>query len=133
MIGTVPFKDKLICFSHILSEIGFLVYTTVLFSFLSPVMPSASRLKLGSAVIWGLIGLIGVVWIIFVSHIIKLFYMKRQMKITQTKKEAEEKEIQEQLEIQNEKKERLKKKQKLRERLQTIQEKEEEIVIYMRI
>ena len=35
MIVSFPFKDKLICFLHIISEFGFLLYSSALFPFLS--------------------------------------------------------------------------------------------------
>ena len=94
MILTWPFKDKLICCSHIISEFGFFLYTSTLFPFLSESMTTNSRLYLGSIIIWGLISLIILIWIIFIVHIIKMCILKNQLKKTQ-KLEAEKKELEE--------------------------------------
>ena len=80
MISTFPFKDRLICCSHIISELGFLLYVSALFFFLSQTMETNSRSYLGSIIIWGLIGLIVVIWIIFIIHIVKTCLEKRQIK-----------------------------------------------------
>ena len=96
---TKPFKDKLICTSHILSEIGFLFYTSALFPFLSEQMESSSRESFGSIIIWGLISLIGVIWIIFIIHIIKLFLVKINLQRLRVRQEKEEIENQRIIEI----------------------------------
>ena len=80
MIATFPFKDKLICLSHIISELGFLVYNSALFAFLSESMTTSSRSYLGSVVIWGLIGLIVLIWIIFIIHIVKVCISNHKLK-----------------------------------------------------
>ena len=94
MIFIFPFKDKLICSSHIISEFGFFLCTSTLFSFLSESMTTNSRLYLGSIILWRLIGLIVLIWIIFIVHIIKMCIFKHQLKKTQ-KLEAEQKELEE--------------------------------------
>ena len=80
MISYFPFKDKLICCSHIISEIGFVLFTSSLFFFLSETMVTSSRSNLGSITIWGLITLIVIIWIIFVVHMVKVFILKRRFK-----------------------------------------------------
>ena len=102
MISSFPFKDKLICFSHIISEFGFFLYTSALFAFLSQSMPTNSRSNLGSVILWGLIGLIVIIWLIFFIHIIKVCIYKYKMK----KDEALAKEIEEE-EKENEEREKI--------------------------
>ena len=80
MIATFPFKDKLICLSHIISELGFLMYSSVLFPFLSESMATSPRSYLGSIVIWGLIGLIVLIWIIFIIHVVKVCISSKNAK-----------------------------------------------------
>ena len=92
MVFTFPFKDKLICSSHIISEFGFLIYTSTLFPFLSEEMETNSRSDLGSIIIWGVLGLIILIWIIFIIHIIKVCILKRQVKKDETLAKELEKE-----------------------------------------
>ena len=80
MIVSFPFKDKLICFSHIISEFGFLLYSSALFPFLSESIATNPRSYLGSLIIWGLIGLIILIWIIFLIHIVKVCIFNRRLK-----------------------------------------------------
>ena len=80
MIVSFPFKDKLICFSHIISEFGFLLYSSALFPFLSESIATNPRSYLGSLIIWGLIGLIILIWIIFLIHIVKVCIFNRKLK-----------------------------------------------------
>ena len=135
MIICFPFKDKLICSSHIISEIGFVLYTSSLFFFLSETMVTSSRSNLGSMTIWGLIALIVIIWIIFVVHIVKVFILRRRFK----KQEKLAKELEEEAKINEENAKVLKQKQKLcqerhRKVVEMISEENKEIkVIYIYI
>ena len=99
MILTFPFKDTLICCSHIIAEFGFLIYISALFPFLSEKMGTSSRSSLGSIIIWGVLGLIILIWIIFIIHIVKVCRVKWHLR----KDEALAKEIEKE---ENEKAER---------------------------
>ena len=92
IIGTFPFKDKLICFSHIFSECGFLIYISSLFPFISDTMETSQRLYLGTIIIWGVFVLIVVIWFIFIVYLVKLLVLKRRERIL---KELEEERLKE--------------------------------------
>ena len=99
IICTFPFKDKLICSSHIISEIGFVIYTSALFIFLSETMETDSRSYIGSIIIWGVLGLIIFIWIIFIIHIIKVCAVNWRLKKDQA--------LAKELEIEEKKKEEI--------------------------
>ena len=90
MLKTIPFRDKLICSSHILSEIGFLCYTSSLFPFLSEEMDSKDRLYIGSIIVWSLVSLMAIIWLIFLCHLFILFINHRKLKKAQKVLEEEE-------------------------------------------
>ena len=117
MLRTIPFKDKLICATHIVSEIGFLFYACSLFFFLSEELESGKRLYLGSIIVWGLIILMGVIWLMFIAHIIKLFIHKRRQRKEKKLLEEEENETQLKTELELEEKSLKEKRDKIKERL----------------
>ena len=92
IIGTFPFKDKLICFSHIFSECGFLIYISSLFPFISDTMETSQRLYLGTIIIWGVFVLIVVIWLIFIAYLVKLLVLKRRERILKELEEERQKE-----------------------------------------
>ena len=133
MITSFPFKDKLICFSHIISEIGFLIYSSALFAFLSESMTTSSRSSLGTKMIWGLIALIILIWIIFIIHIVKVCIFKRVAKKDEAlakEIEKEEKENAEKIRAENER--AIECQERRRKAFEIINlQREEEVIIYI--
>ena len=117
MLKTVPFRDKLICASHIVSEIGFLLYGCSLFLLLSEELESESRSFIGSIIVWGLVILMGVIWVMFVCHLVKICIQKRKANKAKKLLLEEQKETQERTQLENDEMILREKRERIKERL----------------
>ena len=112
LLFTLPFKDKLISFAHIFSEIGFLIYVSTLYTFLSESIETQDRLYYGSIILWGLIVLIIINWIVFLVYLVKFFITKRRLRIFKEQEEVLAKAKEQTKDILREKKKRRRKLEK---------------------